>query len=510
MVSGIRIQKMAEKIVYIPLDERPCNYKFPSEIMEDTDIQLVVPPKEIMGKKRVPAKFEDLEAFLLEETRDAYGAIISVDTLLYGGIVPSRLHHLDAGVVEKRLELLRKIKENNPRIKIYAFALIMRTPQGNNASEEPEYYQTYGLNIYLSGHFQNKKELGILTKEEREREARLEIPEEVLKDYLDRRSQNVFFNLATLAYVEDGTIDFLIIPQDDASEYGYAAMDQQKVRKAIKEKRLQSKVYMYPGADEVGCTLAARFLNLVRDFTPKVYVKYPSSTSATVVPCLEDRYLATTIEYQILAAGGLVVPSLQDADMVLAALMGAEKMIASPNQVFSRDIDVLCNLTETFSFLRHAFERGYAIGIADLFFLNGGSTEVLDYIKQYDLLTVLGTYSGWNTSSNALGTAIAQLMTFYYYDQREVHLKHLYKRYIEDIGYCGIVREEVTNNQLPTDMSYSYVKESRGIAAKFVRDGLEEFIQTYMKEFFLEYTLTDVNLPWARMFEVDFDIEKKS
>ncbi|HOH17950.1 MAG TPA: DUF4127 family protein, partial [Bacilli bacterium] len=83
-----------KKIVYLPLDERPCNYGFPSEIFNSSLYSIVVPPKDIMGEKKKPAKHEALEAFLLEECRDADGLVISLDTLIYGGIVPSRLHYL--------------------------------------------------------------------------------------------------------------------------------------------------------------------------------------------------------------------------------------------------------------------------------------------------------------------------------------------------------------------------------------------------------------------------------
>lgn len=499
---------MAKKIIYLPLDERPCNYKFPSEIFLNTDIDIITPPLDIMGKNRIAADFAQMKSFLFTEARDAYGVILSLDLFLYGGIVPSRIHSLSKEEVVERMHLLTELKQENPEILIYGFQLIMRTPQGNHGAEEPSYYEEYGAKIYLTGHYQNKQELGILTAQEAQHFASLDIPKEYMDDYLARRKQNAYFNIQTLDLVETGVIDFLIIPQDDASEYGYAAMDQHKVRNSIKEKRLQRKVLMYPGADEVGCTLAARFLNHVKGITPRVYVKYPSFSAKTVIPCLEDRYLDTTIQYQILAAGGVSVPSLADADMVLAALIGAEKMYPNPNQIFRRDIDVLSNLNETFHFLRYANEIGYAVGVADLIFLNGGSLEVLDLIKQYGLLERLGCYAGWNTSSNTLGTAIAQLMTFFYYDEREEHFLHLLKRYVEDIGYCGVVREQVTN-ALPTGLNYFAVKEPRGLAANMVGAGLEKFLQENLCEFMDSYTILDVNMPWSRMFEVDFDIQHK-
>jgi hypothetical protein len=143
---------MATKIVYIPLDERPCNYRFPSEIFKESNIKVVVPNLSIMGNKKETANFEKLKDFILSETVDAYGLVISIDTLLYGGIVPSRLHYFSKDVLMDRLMFIKRIKENNPKIKIYAFQLIMRCPHYNSSDEEPTYYKYVGRNIFLTGY----------------------------------------------------------------------------------------------------------------------------------------------------------------------------------------------------------------------------------------------------------------------------------------------------------------------------------------------------------------------
>lgn len=86
-------------------------------------------------------------------------------------------------------------------------------------------------------------------------ELKAKVDPAALKDYLDRRAFNGSFNIRTLDLVEDGTIDFLIIPQDDSAKYGYTAMDQKTVRAKIDEKVLNDRVILYPGADELGMVL---------------------------------------------------------------------------------------------------------------------------------------------------------------------------------------------------------------------------------------------------------------
>ncbi|MEH6858905.1 DUF4127 family protein, partial [Priestia megaterium] len=82
------------KIMYLPLDERPCNYKFPVKLAELTDLELIVPNRSLLGNKKKPADVSGLQEWLLENCQDASYLIVSIDMLVYGGIVPSRIHNL--------------------------------------------------------------------------------------------------------------------------------------------------------------------------------------------------------------------------------------------------------------------------------------------------------------------------------------------------------------------------------------------------------------------------------
>ena len=74
------------KIVYLPLDERPCNALFPVRLFGDA-LDIAVPS--VLGRKKQAAAWEDLRSFLDRETPGADGLILSMDMLLYGGLVPS-------------------------------------------------------------------------------------------------------------------------------------------------------------------------------------------------------------------------------------------------------------------------------------------------------------------------------------------------------------------------------------------------------------------------------------
>lgn len=41
------------RILLLPLDERPCNFLYPALMVEKcTDVQLLLPPKELMGQQK--------------------------------------------------------------------------------------------------------------------------------------------------------------------------------------------------------------------------------------------------------------------------------------------------------------------------------------------------------------------------------------------------------------------------------------------------------------------------
>ena len=108
-----------KKIVYIPLDERPCNATFVPKLFDGDPLRIVTPPA--LGSKKTPASWEAVRGFLLRECADADGLVLSMDMLLYGGLLPSRLHRLDASEAERRLSLVSQLKARNEKLLIYAF-----------------------------------------------------------------------------------------------------------------------------------------------------------------------------------------------------------------------------------------------------------------------------------------------------------------------------------------------------------------------------------------------------
>ena len=80
------------RILLLPLDERPCNFLYPALMVEKcTDVQLLLPPKELMGSKKRPAPFLLLAQWLEKNFSCCDYAVISIDMLLSHeeGVLPT-------------------------------------------------------------------------------------------------------------------------------------------------------------------------------------------------------------------------------------------------------------------------------------------------------------------------------------------------------------------------------------------------------------------------------------
>lgn len=506
-----------KKILLLPLDERPCNYDFTTFMVKDTDIEILRPSKDILGKKKEVGDIDAIFEWAKENVKECDGAIIAIDTLVYSSILASRLHNEKIETLIERVQRVKILKELNPTLKLFAYSLIMRNPKYSSSDEEPNYYEEVGSEIHRFGVINHKIELGIATNEEKDELEKINkmMPHEYLSDYLERRSKNIEVNKKAIELTRDGIIDFLIIPQDDSAPYGLTAKDQQLIRKHIRDTKQQLNVYMYPDADAVANTLLARLANEFNKKTPLVYLKYASALGDTITPLFEDRVVNETIKYQVLAAGGLIASSVSECDIILMIntpsanpqchIFLSENVVPLPNMI---EYDANRNLIEQVEYANYAIKTlKKEVVFADIAYANGGDPQLFELLREKGLMFKLAGYAGWNTSSNTLGTCIPHGMLHAIYGDRKGHKDFLALRYVEDVAYLGFVIKDVTSNVLPS-MGYNYflLDGSRGEVSKIIWDKLQELTDSYICDDNYSITITDSYQPWNRMFEVGLKV----
>ncbi len=498
------------KVVYLPLDERPCNYKFPSLFLTN-DLEIVNPPIEILGNKKIPGDVNKIANWLKKEASDAKYLVVSLDMLIYGGIVPSRLHHDSYDTLIERLEVIKEIKKINPQLIIYAFELIMRCPQYSSGDEEPLYYEDYGKDIFTYGVYLNKKQDGILTPDEETlwSDIKNRVPLEVLNDYIERRNVNQKVLSFSLRLICDGVIDFFIIPQDDSAYYGFTTLNKREVKKIIEEYKIENKILMYPGADEIGMTLLARVHNSIHNYKPSIYPIYASKNGKNVKPLYEDRPVDDTITYQILAINGIRANSILEADLILAINIGSgmNDYNEIPNPIY---YEKERNLDDFITNINNLIKENKEVTIADIAYANKGDLDLYRLFEEKDLLFKISGYAGWNTSSNTIGTALYIAICSHFSKDYLAKKKCLAHRYVEDVFYCGMVRLDVTKNLYKYKMNFFDVKEENGLVARIVEKELKEKIGQFAKKLDAEILKISIKMPWRRMFEIDLSLEVKN
>lgn len=510
---------MSDKIMFIPLDERPCNYNYPEMIYNITLDNLIKPPLSILGNKKDPADVNELQEWILKNLEGVSHLILSIDMLVYGGIIPSRIHQLEEKDIFNRVQFIEIIKNINPDIKIFAYNLITRVPSYNSDDEEPDYYEYHGANISKYGYYSDLIEQDLADEKQKEEFAEIKdmIPNKVMDDYLNRRQKNHALNKKVIDYVENDLIDFLIFPMDDNSEYGFSSKERRKIIEKVYQKELFDKIYSYPGADEVGTVLTTRAFLDKMNYRPKVYIKYATEKGKNIIPYLEDRPLEQTVKYHILAANGIVVDNSKEADYVLVVNNPTEKILNSikgwESILYMDDImDPGRNLNEVVESINYYLSKDIPVAVADAAVVNGSDQYLMQLLKNYNLINKLAAYGAWNTSSNTIGSVVAHANILSYYQkhnnltekQKELSNRYQFLRYLEDWGYQHNVRGEVTKKLPEYDLDYFDLKDKTDFISGLIENKLYEFKNEYIPEF--EYDFT-IEMPWNRMFEVKIEID---
>ena len=550
------------KILLLPLDERPCNASFPGRLFPADKVQILLPQK--LGHKKKPADFSVLSDFLFEKAKDADALLLSLDMLLYGGLIPSRLHHLKAETLFSRLHLIRELKEKYPALPIYAFATVMRCPAYSSDDEEPDYYERFGSAIHARGVLMHQALTGLTTSSEAEGpvpspagllpaasgEGEISAPfssdpagtpsaepvsasslddgdsqdpepclssdfETCLEDYLARRALNKQLSLQALELVKEGILESIVFPQDDSMRFGFPAMDQEEIRRRILTLGLTERAMMYPGSDEIALTLLCRLLLNHHGLLPKVYVKYLTDGARSLIPLYEGLPLSATTSYQLHAAGCVMADTCAEADIVLletAPSCFMEEAWSQPSR--SPSYFAERNFPEMLSFIQRMRSAGKVVTVADNAYANGGDLDLIRILDADHLLMDLQGYAGWNTNANTMGCAIAMGVCAFLYGEQGLfpdpasetqRRNFLISRYLEDACYQADVRQCVTEKISPLGFDYFFTGEEEGEVRDLILAELQIRIKTELSSLADRIQIRRLTLPWKRMFEIDLE-----
>ena len=500
------VAAQGKKILYVPIDSRPCNLFQVTQVAEKLGYEILTPPIEFIGNRENLGDVEKMWQWLNETAPQADYAVLSTDALIYGSLVASRLHTLDAQTILERAERFKTFHEKFPYLQIYAFGTIMRTPRtGSHASAEPEYYYTHGAKIFQYTALIDKQEMGLLKDGDTRalKKLQADIPAEYLDDWFKRRAKNSDANELFVKYTRAGVFQYFLLGCDDSAIFSQTHRESRKLTESASDMG-KTVMQVTSGADEIGMLMVARAINKDRNYMPFISVEYNDGTGAKTFPSYSNEPIGVSIDAAIIAAGGLRIPEHERADLVVAVNTRSNGKTYESADAKHNKLNLRGDI-KTFMRLVNDLAAKYPVAVADIAFANGVDNSLMNQLKRGDLLYKLRYYSGWNTATNSTGFLIGVgSLTDAMTDEAVADL--LTTRYLDDWIYQANVRQEIVAE------SYKLAGDGTPLNLKDKLPPLEKLLNERMKAFAAEnlilprrYRLENltVTLPWQRTFECD-------
>jgi len=505
LLMMVNVSGYAQTIMYVPFDNRPVSAGYAVDTVEKSGFEVLVPPEKDLPNRTQSANPEVLWEWVFANAKTADSIVVSADALVYGGLVASRTHALSEDVLFERVNNFQKLKELNPRARLYVYSTIMRSPHASSGSVEPSYYETYGPSIFQIHALQDKKELQGLTKEEEQslKAAIAAVPKEFANDWLDRRAKNFKINKHLIQDAKNNSFAYLIIGRDDCSPYSRSHQESRWLAKET-EGLPASKYLSFPGADQLGLILLTRAANDLNNVIPSFAIKYTQGVGDKTVPSYQDIQVGRAVREHLFAAG--CVPLLSDsmADMILAVHTPVDGWTreagggANPYQANPETIQFVKQIQSDLGLKRK-------VAVADVAFANGADNSFMSEMAKNNLLSYLESYNGWNTASNTIGYTIGQAI-FAQNMTNEDKNKLLVIRLLDDWAYQANIRRTLLNQVLiPTGHSDVQLNEILPSLEVETKKQMVAFSQQYFPWFPMKKL--EVSYPWNRMFEVEPKIE---
>ena len=499
-----------EKIIFVPHDNRPISDMQTADTVRRLGYDVVVPPDEMLGGRTDLGHPDELWQWLEEKAadKDVKAAVVSSDAMLYGSLVASRKHDYSAEQVRDRADNFAEFRANHPKLKMYVFGSIMRTPRTGDASGsmEPEYYKSYGSDIFRYTALTDKKETeGLTAREQREFNFLQDlIPSKALQDWMYRRSKNFAANKYLIDLTRKKAFDYMVLGRDDNAPYSQTHMESRKLAQYGADVG-QSRFQAMAGIDEIGLLLLTRAVNDLKSQVPFVYVRYNWGSGPNTVPSYSDETIANSIRSHIVAAGGLQVQTPVRADLYLLINTNPSGRTFDGND--RTNDGTPREGTKYFADLvSEAVAANQPVGIGDIAYANGADNALMEELKDRGLLFKIQAYAGWNTATNSTGFVLGQGMLAPHMSDADRD-RLLLMRYLDDWAYQSNVRP-VIGRQL------GWLRGTGAYASLDEKRPSVEYRSTKMMRRFAEENLPpfdelqnmQITFPWNRMFEARIDL----
>ena len=502
------------KVILVPLDSRPPCTSFVQKIGAMNRMSVVLPPVELLDNYRRPAKTTPIFTWSESQLLGADALIISVDMLIHGGLIASRASSVSTEDAQKLISWIQSTKQKHPNLTIYAFSIIPRLL----IADHPETIRYRALMAEWS--ILSETVLLNQSPSDIRRKAELEsiIPATLRERYTDLYKSKTDLNFQLIQLVKQGTLDLLVIGQDDSSPFGLGNMERKRIQSYLSlNPILRTKVFETRGTDEVALTLIGRLSSILANSPLKASVEFTTSKAKDLVMPYMPGTISETVNEKFLLTGTVIEQNHAKADYNLIIHAGTKK-------------DNITDLAKSASMIKARLDNGKNVAFVDLSEDFSASRTLLPLLKQNGAaINRFISYAGWNTTSNSIATAISQAnavltarQSYWYPDFGAsieiLRTEFLTERFLDDWVYQKLLRP-VLNDELASQHidPYSLGKERDKVSARIQQKIRQEHsywlqwawrnnawqIDSSQGSYVPANWLIESHLPWDRTFEVD-------
>ncbi|MBC5829505.1 MAG: DUF4127 family protein [Candidatus Eremiobacteraeota bacterium] len=497
------MQRVSCMVVFIPLDDRPVTRQLPAMLGAIAGENVAMPPRALLGRYLSPGDPEAIRGWLQSpQTQAADAFVVSTDMLAYGGLVASRVPGTSIGDAIGRLRALETLHDRKPSAWIAAFGTIMRlaptaVPRIGSAAD----FFAAGPHVAQLQAYANlpdpprSAEQTVTAQHLRE-----QIGTPLLNGYLQSRERNRQVDLYVLSMAAQGTVDRVVLGQDDAGPVGLHLRDVRAMNDAVARLGIADRASIEPGADELGMALTAAAFARGVDWTPSVSVRYSRADGATFNDPLEYAPIDVTVNSLITLCGGR--RNDQHGDIAL--------YVRVPHTSAADDAAFIAEITDR--------ARRSGTAVADVTFLANTydlQRAFVEALINAGVANKLDAYASWNTSANTVGTALAEAIaaavgrkTGKY--NALAHAQFMLDRYIDDYAFHVFVRPQlIASLDAQGIKDHTYLLSGAALDVDLAnRELLWPRALSLLERIYPQYRNAGLvmTLPWDRTFETELDV----
>ncbi|SHK85854.1 Protein of unknown function [Selenomonas ruminantium] len=516
--TAIQPNNPTRNILLIPLDGRPPCRQFVMDAGTIAGYNVITPPSELQDYYSAPGDTAGMRQWLSQNLPQHEAAIIAIDQLLYGGLLAAREKEATPAQQDELINFLRQLHAENPDKPLLAFSILPRqTPQDTIDG----YQEKKDLLAY--SRLKGRQAAGLPIDDEELHRLEAAISPESMQKYLQHFAENEALNRQLIALVKEGVLNQLVLGQDDGEEYSIPNIEKSHLWAYIQQEGLpEEKAVITHGADEIALSMLAAYQNERLGYQPQIYIAYNHpQTANTIMPYMAVDMAATARE-KIALLHGQEAFSPDDADFIL---------YLSANDY---EKGTVCTRNTSVNEIKNYLDQAKHVALVDLSkHFTAQETLLPLLIDKKTPLNSLTAYAGWNTASNAIGTATASASLYTSaqknaYDPNEAmgiaasNIKFLQNRILEDYFYLKedidtinhTIKKAGYRNTADLDLEHNW-----RWANHMLQQSMNKHLQTYKQTQAFrapaiirtnqgDFTLTitdmtiDLSFPWPRTFEI--------